>query len=380
MQKKIFIPIILSLFYISVSASNTIVQKKLMMSEFKSEIVVRTINNIKNEDDITRLVAGCVKNGISAIIIACKQDEDDETDSGKVFYPSRIAPIARGYKEKDLIKRLIETAHEKKIKIKAWVPQFHDKMAFYLNPNWRMMAYENAKIIPFTNEDKEYFVNPLHPGVQRYELSIIKEIVSNYDFDAIILDWVRFDDYNMDLSYYTRSDFSQKYGYDPLEIDFDKKNPKRETWNIYRSDIIAAYVKRVKASISKIKPDMKLGVFILSPQWKELAQDIGKFASYVDFVSPMCYFEDWGYREDWIYGKREDAILPLVRKKAGKKEIVPVFDIKWSTKSYAKIFAHLKNDTKTINWFEYGKWTPSLLKKIEFLNHLLEPSEDSVYK
>ncbi len=378
MQKNILIFALLYLLGISAIASERVSQKESKTDQFKSEIIVRTINNIKKEEDIDKLVDGCVKNNISAIIIACKQDEDDETQSGKVFYPSRIAPVEKGYNEIDLMRYLIQQAHKQKIKVKAWIPQFHDKMAFYLNPSWRMMTYKNGKIIPFTNNGKEYFVNPMHPGVQKYELSIIKEIVQNYDFDAIILDWVRFDNYDMDLGYYTRADFSKKFGYDPLEIDFKNKNPRRDQWNSYRSDAIAAYIQKVKESIKKIKPNLPLGIYILSPKWEELAQDPEKFAPYVDFVAPMCYFDDWGYTESWIYGKSEDAILPLVRKKVKTKEIIPAFDIDWSIKSYGKIFAHL-NDTKTINWFEYGKWTPALLKKVGFLNELLKPSRDSIY-
>ncbi len=242
-----------------------------------------------------------------------------------------------------------------------------------------MMAYKNNKMIPYTNDSKEYFVNPMHPGVQRYELSIIKELVKNYNFDAIVLDWVRFDGYNMDLSYYTRVDFSQKFGYDPIEIDFKRTNPRRAQWNEYRSDAIALYIQKIKNAVFKIKPNLPIGVFILSPAWKELAQNPAKFQKSVDFVAPMCYFDDWGYTPQWIYADNKDAILPLVKRVVKDKPIVPVFYFDWSIKTYGKIFAHLKN-TKTINWFEYGKWTPKLLEKAGFLNKLLKPSRDNVYR
>ena len=332
------------------------------VATFKSEIIVRTITNIKNIEDVNALVKGCVENNISSISIACKQDEDDEVSSGVVFYPSLIAPVAEGYEKVDLLKYLIEIAHKNKIKVKAWIPQFHDQIAFHKNPSWRMMMYENDKVIPF-KKNSEYFVNPLHPDVQAYELSIIKEIVSNYDFDSVVLDWIRFDGYNMDLSDFTREAYKKRFGYDPITIDFSKENPKRSEWNSYRTDGIALYVKRVRSAISKIKPDLLLGVYILSPEWEEVGQDPSKFKEYIDFVSPMAYYDDWDYPVDWIYGKRDDAILPLTRKKVGNKIIIPAFDTDWKKDIYIKIFANL-HDIETLTWFEYGKWTDKILKRV----------------
>ncbi len=332
---------------------------------FQSEIIVRTINNIKNQDDIDRLVKGCVKNGISTIAILCKQDEDDEVDSGKVFYPSHIAPVVKGYARVDLMKSLIQTAHKNGLKVKAWIPQFHDQIAFYKDHSWRMMIYTNTRVKPLKKD--EFFVNPLHPDVQSYELSIIKEIVNRYDFDSIVLDWIRFDGYNMDLGSYTRESYKKRFGYDPIKIDFSKDNPKRSEWNSYRTDEIATYIKRVRSAISEIKPNLPLGVYILSPEWEEVGQDPSKFKEYVDFVSPMAYYDDWGYPVEWIYGKRDDAILPLTRKKVRNKEVIPVFDTDWEKRVYVKIFTHIK-DIRIINWFEYGRWTEERLRHIKLLN------------
>lgn len=332
---------------------------------YESEIIVRTVKNIRDIKDVNSLVHNCVNNNISWISIACKQDEDDEIDSGIVFYPSKIAPIASGYAKVDLLKALVETAHKNDVKVKAWIPQFHDQVAFKKKSAWRMMMYEHDKIVPF-KKDGEYFVNPFHPEVQAYELSIIKEIVQNYDFDAVVLDWIRFDSMNMDLSNFTRDRYKKRFGYDPICIDFHKESVKRAEWNAYRSDEIANYIKQVRTMISQIKPKILFGVYILSPEWKELGQDPAKFKEYVDFVSPMAYYDDWGYSVDWIYGKRDDAILPLTRKKVGSKEIIPVFDIDWEKSVYQKIFANLK-DVKTIGWFKYDRWKTNDLSHIKSL-------------
>ena len=331
---------------------------------FQTEIIVRTPQNIHSLQDIKTLVALCKKYHIATITLLCKQDEDDEFDSGMVFYPSLIAPVAEGYRKTDMVKELLSLAHQAGIKVHAWIPQFHDQVAFYTNSKWPMMAYKNGKIKPYISKEEAYFVNPLHPDVQAYELSIIKEVAENYDFDAITLDWIRFDDYAMDLSNRTRDDFKKVYGYDPVGIDFLHENKQRTEWNSYRSEQIAAYIRQVKEMLFRLKPNLRLGVYILSPAWYELAQDPGKFKQYIDFISPMCYYDDWGYPHNWIYDqKRDDAILPLVKARTGSKMIAPVFDADWDQSVYSEIFVHLK-DIRSVVFFHYGKWTEALFQRV----------------
>ncbi|RUM65202.1 MAG: hypothetical protein DSZ03_03145 [Sulfurimonas sp.] len=309
------------------------------------------------------MVSLCHQYGIVTITIAFKQDEDDEIPSGYLFYPSSIAPIAAGYAQFDILQYLITAAHRKQIKVKAWIPQFHDQVAYKRHDSWRMMVYQGGKVIPFATNSSEYFVNPLHPDVQHYERSIIAEILTRYSIDGIVLDWVRFDGYPMDLSDTTRRRYKKMFGYDPLSIDFTTKNSKRIQWNHYRMDAIASYIQSVKTIIRAIKPAVTLDVFVLSPAWKELAQDPQRFAHSVDNISPMCYYDDWKYPVDWIYGKRSDAIVPLVRRKAPNTEIIPVFDTNWEPQVYQKIFANL-HPVKTISWFHYGKWTSREIRRI----------------
>ena len=327
------------------------------------EIIVRTITNLKTTADVDRLVHLCQQYHISTITLAFKQDEDDEVPSGYVFYPSRIAPIAAGYKQRDLLQYLITAAHARNIKVKAWIPQFHDQVAYNKHDSWRMMVYREGKVVPFANNSTEYFVNPLHPDVQDYELSIIKEIVTRYPIDGVVLDWIRFNGYNMDLSNRTRQHYKKRFGYDPITIDFTTENSKRIQWNHYRMDAIASYIQHVRAAIRAIKPAVTLDVFVLSPAWKELAQDPRRFANSIDRIAPMCYYDDWHYPLDWIYGTRSDAILPLIRQKVPHKEIVPIFDTNWTPQVYRKIFTNLHN-IQTIGWFHYGKWTSREIGRI----------------
>jgi len=335
-----------------------------------AEVIVRANTNFSSPSDISNFVTLAKENNISVISVAVKQDEDTGLKSGEVFYNSQIAPIATGYQSFDVLADIIPKAHAVGIQIKAWIPQFHDQAAVNKNANWQMMAYENGQVVPIGGNGNEYFVNPLHPDVQDYELSIIAEIVENYDIDAVVLDWIRFDNYNMDVSDYTRNTYKNIFGYDPITINFASDNAKRSEWNDWRSTGISLYVKKVSDAINDIKPEMVLGLYVLTPEFEEVAQDPKKYMQYIDFVSPMAYYDDWGFSVDWIY--REGGILSSTNSHLGNKEMIPVFDPDWGVSIYQNIFDNIKikyPKITNLSFFEYGTWTESRLKNVnEIMN------------
>lgn len=334
---------------------------------FVTEVIVRTVENFKNHSDVVKFMNSAANRHVSVINLNVKEDEDDTVPSGYVFYDSSIAPVAPGYAQFDALADVIAEAHARDIQVRAWIPQFHDRAAFDHDPAWRMMALKDGQIVPFTGSNgSEYFVNPLHPDVQAYERSIIREIVANYDVDGVVLDWLRFDDYNMDLSDYTRQAYSAAYGYDPAAIDFATDNAKRRQWNDWRTTRIGEYVRDVANDIDRLVPDLFTGVYILPPEFAEVGQDAGKFKDYVDFVSPMAYFADWGFDPDWVYNGT--GILAQTRSKVGDKEIIPGLDVWWTNAQYRQIYSGIRSqrpEIQNLAFFLYGKWTDNDLKKID---------------
>ncbi len=330
-------------------------------SPFGIEVIVRTGENFHSAADVVAFVATAAQTGVVAINLLVKQDEDAALRSGQVFYASAIAPPAPGFGAFDALQAVLDAAHARNIKVRAWVPQFHDQVAARANPAWQMMALSNDQTVPYSGaRQQEYFVNPLHPQVQAYEQSILVELAARYPIDGFMLDWLRFDNFNMDLSDYTRRAYQALYGIDPATIDFATANGPRDQWNTYRSDGIAAYV---RATRRQLPPRYSLGVYILPPEFIEVAQDAAKFNSDVGSLAPMCYFLDWGYALDWLWS----SCLRNSAQKAGAAEIVPAMDAKLSDAQYQQIFTHLRADfpqIHTIAWFYHGTWTASLLRQL----------------
>jgi hypothetical protein len=336
----------------------------VMKNIFSTEIIVRTAENFHSESDIIAFVDMAVRNHVSIISVLVKQDEDSFVESGQVFYRSNIAPIAPGYMRLDVLQTIIDAAHKHGIKVRAWMPQFHDQVAAKKHPDWQMMALINGKVIPYTGaQSKEYFVNPLNPQVQEYELSLIEEVAKNYAVDGIVLDWIRFDDYNMDLGDATRQIYKPKTGVDPLTIDFSKDSAELQAWNDWRTTGIADYVRTIRQNLPK---DFLLGVYILPPEFVEVGQDAGKFNMQVDFIAPMCYFRDWGYPLEWVW----KSCLASTKVKAASTSIMPTMDSNLSDDEYQQILSHIRSElpqVDTLSWFYHEQWTEDMLKRIDLI-------------
>ena len=328
---------------------------------------MRTVRNLRKPADVGALLDLAARHRVAVVNLAVKQDEDDEIASGHVFYASAIAPRAPGYGGGDVLNTVIEAAHRRGIKVRAWVPQFHDQVAARLKPEWQMRIYESAHTKPYYGSTKkEYFVNPLSAGVQDYQRSIIAEIVRNYDVDGIVLDWLRFDDYNMDLGDETRARFKVAFGYDPVSIDFSSGNPLRAQWNAWRTDQIARYVESVRRAVDGIKPGLPLGIYILPPEFVEVGQDAGQFSQHVNFLALMVYFSAWGYQTTWVHTN----VLPQTRENARGVAVIPVMNTDWSDAAYGEILAHLRKEypeITTLSWFLYGAWTKEKPQRIDTL-------------
>jgi hypothetical protein len=228
-----------------------------------------------------------------------------------------------------------------------------------------MMTLNDGKVQPYTGSKQlEFFVDPLNPDVQAYELSLITEVVKKYPIDGLMLDWIRFDNYNMDLSDATRSRYQSQYGVDPLMLDFSQPNAALAQWNNFRTEGLATYVKAVR---ERVAAAVEIGVYILPPEFVEVGQDAAKFNRYVNALAPMCYFLDWDFPVEWFWS----SCLASTAAKAGTSDIVPTVDAKLSDAQYEAMLSHLRRDfpaIKSIAWFQHGAWSEAMLQRIRRLS------------
>ena len=329
------------------------------------ELVVRTVNNFKSRDDVAVFFDRARKAGVSVVHVAAKQDEDDERPSGQVFYASAIAPIAAGYEKFDALAESLEQAHKRGIKVYAWLPQFHDQAALKAHPEWQMMAAQRGQSRAYAGKDAlEYFVNPVDPEVQAYELSLIAEVARNYPVDGISLDWLRFDDINMDTGPVTRRLAVAEIGIDPLKLDFSAPSPALRRWQSWRAQKLSDYVAAVRQAILKIRPEIRMTAFLLPPQFTEVGQDLSLFSVDLDEVHPMGYFKDWSYPPSWIVSR----LMPdIERKKTRDTAVRPTLDGSGTVAQNVAILTALRRKfpkVDSVAWFTAGFWRPAEIDRI----------------
>ncbi|MGZ3774769.1 MAG: family 10 glycosylhydrolase, partial [Bdellovibrio sp.] len=334
------------------------VSKSWSQANSSHEVVVRTSNNFTSAEDVNQFMEQAKKAHVQVVHLAVKQDEDDEIISGMVFYKSKIAPIAKGYQNFDVLDSAIQEAHRRDIKLYAWIPQFHDQVAVKKNSQWQMMQLKNGKVIPFTGTERpEYFVNPIHPEVQAYEKSLILEVAENYPVDGIDLDWVRFDGFNMDMGEHTRSLAMKEIGLDPVTLNFSE-NEKLKKWNEWRGKKIADYVHQVKMALKDSKRKLALGAFILPQEFVEVGQNLSFFAQDLDEVMPMAYWRDWGFTQNWVAQNCLKDVEVKTKAAQSLTLIKPTLDIS-SEKEMKTVIKDLKTQFVQISkfiWFSYYKW------------------------
>jgi hypothetical protein len=329
------------------------------------EIIVRTPAMLRNAADVQALVAAAGRQGVKVINLLVKQDEDGSIESGRVYYASRLAPAVPGYESFDVLRATLEAARPLGLRVRAWVPQFHDQVAARLQPAWAMQHLKDGRVVPYQGiKHPEFFVNPLHPEVQAYQLAILREITSHYAIDGVMLDWIRFDNYPMDLSDWTRAQYQARFGTDPLQIDFSGDNEGRRQWNDFRTEGLAQYVRAVRQALA---PQLELGVYILPPEFVEVGQDAARFNADVGLLAPMCYYADWGFAIDWLWA----SCLPSTVAKASAAAVVPTLDAKLSDAEVQRIVARLRSDfpaVRTVAWFQHEVWTEAMMARLAALS------------
>lgn len=186
---------------------------------------------VLNKNKMEKAFDKCVESNIGSIILSVKDT------SGFGIYNSEIVPHYHEYdnnfEPRDYLKKYIEMAHSKGLKLYAAVDVFsegtmkfrNEKSPGFVNPQWQTHMYgidgngspkinpiSHAKDIRTTGAIDDFdtiFVNPIRDDVREYELSIIKELVENYNFDGIVLDRVRYVGLASDFSNYTRDKFEE---------------------------------------------------------------------------------------------------------------------------------------------------------------------------
>jgi uncharacterized lipoprotein YddW (UPF0748 family) len=219
------------------------------------------------------------------------------------FYPSQFAPWSKyitgkkqgtdpGY---DPLKIMVEKAHKDGIEIQAWVNPYRvtmprEKLSDLASNN---VAIEHPEWV--VKYGSQYYLNPGIPEVKNYLIDTVKELVKNYDIDAVHMDDY-FYPYRIAGVPFPDQETFEKYGNGYTNI---------EDW---RRNNVSQLVKEMNQSIKEIKPWVQLGI---SPfgVWRNSADDpTGSMTQ----AGQTDYDDLYADTRQWIKDGSIDYITPQI--------------------------------------------------------------------
>lgn len=219
---------------------------------------------------------------------------------GYTLYPSAIAEPRSGrrvypnwgLRQRDMLAETISRGHELGLAVVPWF-EFGfmapaDSELAQRHPDWLTSRRDGNPVI-MEGIYPRVWLNPFHPEVQQFILSLLTEIVTNYDVDGIQLD----DHFGL----------PSELGYDPYTVSLYQQEHQGQRppadvhdpeWTRWRADRITHFMREVFHAVKARKPHCLVS---LSPNSKD--------------YSYRAFLQDWGTWERW--GLVEELIVQVYR-------------------------------------------------------------------
>ena len=250
--------------------------------------------------------------------------------TGDAIYPSKLVPYSKWLTGKsgkplagnfDLLKFMIETAHNEGMEFHAWVNPYRvlidgdttnldAKHPFRAHRNW-LMQY-----------GKEYLFNPGIPEVWRHLTDVMEEIVRKYDVDAI-----HFDDY-----FYPYRIAGEEL---PDAKTFEKYGKRFKNVGDWRRANTDSLIFNVKQMIKRSKPMVQLGVSPFAVWRNQSDTKFGDTEGSDTKAGQRCYDDLYSDVVNWMQNGWLDYVAPELYFHVGF-EVVDYEKILtwWQTHSY----------------------------------------------
>lgn len=186
---------------------------------------------------------------------------------GYTQYPSRVMqreigaaidPRPAGLQDRDPLAELIQQGHARKLAVIPWfefgfmVPE--DSAIAQRHPDW-LTSQRNGDQFWMEGRWSRVWLNPFKPEVQRFILSLVMELTTQYEIDGIQLD----DHFGLPA----------EFGYDDFTINLYKQehqgkappaDAQNAEWKQWRADKITAFLTQVFQSVKAQKSAVIIGL------------------------------------------------------------------------------------------------------------------------
>ena len=321
---------------------------------------------------------------------------------GDVIYPSKIEPRSEYIKsiyataDYDPLLFAIEACRQRGIECHAWfvvyplgLESMNKKLSLSFSAPNRNQLTKTFK--------KELYLDPGNPLTDVYLLSLVKEIVLNYDIDGIHFDYIRYPD---SPTGFPDNDTYRLYG-------------NRKNRNDWRRENINRFVYAAYDTIKSLKPWVQVSSSVIG-MYKEI-QGTGRryWTAYStvfqdpvdwinkgkhDFVVPMNYYSGalfFPFVKDWVSRIGDRYVVPglgvfqMDKKESGWHASVLYDQVSYSREIKAQGNAFFRTAYLLDNSYGFGKElrsrfysTPALLPPLSWLSRTIPypPASISAYE
>ena len=285
---RLFIPIFVLSFLFSSCGSGEEITTEAVRGVWLTNVDSKALNSKEN---IIEAVELCSDLGFNTIFVVT-------WNKAMTNFPSKVVKKITGIEidttfiGRDPLKELIEEAHSRNIKVIAWFEfgfssSYNENGGIILKAKPEWASKDSAGNLVKKNNFE--WMNGFHPEVQDFLLSIIMEVVNNYDIDGIQGDdrlpampsEAGYDDYTINL-------FKQQHnGNEPPRYSKDS------SWVQWRADLLTDFMRRIYEEVKAVKKNVIISMAPSIYPWskEEYLQDWTAWVEkgYVELICPQLY-------------------------------------------------------------------------------------------
>lgn len=236
---------------------------------------------------------------------------------GEVLYRSSIEPMSKeiaptklNQKFFDPLAFAIEECHKRGLSCHAWI------VTYPLGGNKHVQGLGQQSITKkkpniAVRYKNEWFLNPGEPQTDDYLMSIVDEIISNYDVDGIHFDYIRYPDESVK---FPDRVLYHKFGKGQTLHDWRRSNINRFVWRMY--DFVKnkkPWIQVSSAPLGRYRPlNNKHDGW---NAYETVCQDAGYWlmSGKHDALYPMMYYRNhlfYPFADDWMLHNNNRIVVP----------------------------------------------------------------------
>lgn len=274
---------------------------------------------------LTKLVDDLYIVGFNAVIFQVRPE-------GDAFYESEYEPWSRfltGVQGKspnptwDPMAFMIELCHKRNMEFHAWLNPYRMSASKTLRMDKDHIYYKNPEW--FVRFDDKLYLNPGMPECRSFIRTVVKDIVTRYDIDAIHLDDYF---YPYPVAGKTFDDSWAFEAYAP-QLNIDTKAP--DALANFRRRNVDILIKSIHEDIKEIKSDVRFGI---SPFG--IYRNKKSWAGGSDTNGTQCYDDLYANVIFWAQAGWIDYIIPQIYWEIGHKAADYSTLVKWWDKNTPK--------------------------------------------